>query len=362
MESSNSQARRPPASPLNDDFPFVLREALKPLQEWFEQTDVVEICVNEPGIVYVERLGSSSMERHDVSALSADVIRHIAERVAAYSKQSVNAGTPLLSATLPRGERFQAVLPPAAPKGGSLTIRKQVVQKLTLQDYVNRNAFTRTLHRYKNLDASNPKVVLTETEKSLIAKLVAGDFPAFLTEAVRNRYSMVLSGGTSTGKTTFLNMLFDLVPKHERILTIEDVQELKPPQPNAVSMIASKGDQGQAKVTIQTLLESALRMRPDRIFLGELRAEEAFTFFRAVNTGHPGSITTVHADSTEMAFQQLVLMGLQSRSGLSADDIRSYVKTVIPIVVQLKRWEDPATQSDFRGVQDVYFSLAESLR
>jgi type IV secretion system protein VirB11 len=173
---------------------------------------------------------------------------------------------------------------------------------------------------------------------------------------------MVLSGGTSTGKTTFLNMLFDLVPIHERLITIEDVQELKPPQPNAVSMIASKGDQGQAKVTIQTLLESALRMRPDRIFLGELRAEEAFTFFRAVNTGHPGSITTVHADSTEMAFHQLVLMGLQSRTGLQAEDIRSYVKTVIPIVVQLKRWEDTETKSDFRGVQDIYFSLAESVR
>ncbi|MGB8816847.1 MAG: P-type DNA transfer ATPase VirB11 [Rhizobiaceae bacterium] len=358
--SSRALEKTGPLSVVNGS-PFPLKEALKPLQLWLDQDDVVEICVNCPGVVFVERLGSSSMEFHAVPALTENHIRHIAERVAAFTKQSVNAEKPLLSATLPNGERFQAVLPPAATRGGSITIRKQVVQKLTLDDYMKRNAFSRTFHRYRDLKLP-PKAIITDIDKQLIGRLVAADYSSFLREAVRNKYSMVLSGGTSTGKTTFLNMLFDLVPSHERIITIEDVSELKPQQSNTVSMLASKGEQGQSKVSIQTLLESSLRMRPDRIFLGELRAEEAFTFFRAVNTGHPGSITTVHADSTDMAFHQLVLMGLQARTGLQAPEIRDYVKTVIPIVVQLKRWEDVDTHSDFRGVQDIFFSAAEAFR
>lgn len=348
----------PPKPDLFGGGSFVLVESLQPIRKWLDQPDVVEICVNGPGIIFIERLGSSAMEFHQVPAMDEKHIRHIAERVAAATKQSVNAEKPILSATLPDGSRFQAVLPPATDNGGSITIRKQVVQELSIEDYVKRQAFTRTLHRYKSLkipkDAHCPPA-----ELELISDLQKGDFAEFLRRAITAKTSIVLSGGTSTGKTTFLNMLLKLVPEHERIITIEDVRELKPPQKNAVSMLASKGEQGQAKVTIQTLLESSLRMRPDRIFLGELRSEEAFTFMRAVNTGHPGSITTVHADSTEMAFQQLVLMGLQARTGLEAKDILDYVKSVIPIVVQLKRWEDVETKSDFRGVADIYYSRAE---
>lgn len=340
---------------------YPLVQSLNPIRLWLDQPDVVEICINEPTMVFIERLGSSAMEMHNVPELSSAHIKHIAERVAAATNQSVNNEKPILSATLPDGSRFQAVLPPAAPNGGSITIRKQVVQELKLDDYVKRGAFTRTLHRYKVLNIPD-QAVLDNSERLMMEALRQADFPTFLRLAVSNKTSMVLSGGTSTGKTTFLNMLLALVPSHERIITIEDVRELKPPHKNTVSMLASKGEQGQARVTIQTLLESSLRMRPDRIFLGELRAEEAFTFFRAVNTGHPGSITTVHADSTDMAFHQLVLMGLQAATNLSAENIMDYVKTVIPVVVQLKRWEDTATKSDFRGVQDIYFSAAEKFR
>ena len=137
----------------------------------------------------------------------------------------------------------------------------------------------------------------------------------------------------------FLNMLLKLVPPRERIITLEDVRELRPTQPNNVVLLASKGDQGEAQVTIQDLLEATLRMRPDRIFVGELRSKEAFTFLRAVNTGHPGSITTVHADTPTGAYQQLVMMGLQADLGIKAADIEAYVRSVIPIVVQLQRTE-----------------------
>ena len=321
---------------------FVLNDALAPIRPWLDAPDVIEISVNRPGEVYVERLGGQRMIFTEVTELNEVAIRHMAERVAASTRQEVNSAKPLLSATLPRGERFQAVLPPAAPLGGAISIRKQVISDLSLEDYEGRGAFDQV------------EIIgdggLSRSERELMGCLQARDFKGFLRLAVTSCQSMVVSGGTSTGKTTFLNMLLKLVPAHERIITIEDVRELKPPQKNSVTLLASKGDQGESNVSIQDLLEATLRMRPDRIFLGELRSKEAFSFLRAVNTGHPGSITTVHADSPEGAYQQLVMMGLQADLGLKAEDIATYVRSVIPIVVQLKRTDSA------RFVSDIFYS------
>lgn len=338
-----------------------LAKALAPISQWLEEPDVIEICINQPNVVFVERVGGAGMERHVVDLSEKDIL-HIAQRVAAATRQAISPEKPLLSATLPDGSRLQAALPPVAPQGGSITIRKQVIQELSLDDYVRRGAFSRTLRRYKHIDLENEKsVLLSADEKRMAALLQEGRFPEFLEIVVRNRISILLSGGTSTGKTTFLNMLLKFIPERDRLLTIEDVRELKPPQPNWVSLLASKGDQGQAKVTVQDLLEATLRMRPERILLGELRGPEAFTFLHVVNTGHPGSLSTIHADSPDMAFQRLVLMGLQANLGLRADDIMGYVKSVIPVVIQLKRWTDEETGQDFRGVSDILYSGAESL-
>jgi len=123
----------------------------------------------------------------------------------------------------------------------------------------------------------------------------------------------------------------------ERVISIEDTRELQPPQPNWLSLLASKGDQGTSKVTIQDLLESSLRLLPDRLFLGEIRGAEAATFLQAVNTGHPGSLTTLHADSTYSAFDRLALMTLQSDLKLTKAEILEYVRSVVPMVVQLRR-------------------------
>ena len=120
--------------------------------------------------------------------------------------------------------------------------------------------------------------------------------------------SILISGGTSSGKTTFLNACLKSVDPHERIITLEDTRELFPPQANAVHLLASRGDQGTANVTIQSLLEASLRMRPDRLFVGEVRGSEAFAFLRAINTGHPGSMSTVHADTPLGAYEQLAMM------------------------------------------------------
>ena len=136
----------------------------------------------------------------------------------------------------------------------------------------------------------------------------------FLTKAVQSHQNIVISGGTSTGKTTFLNALLQEIPLDERIITIEDTREVNAPHGNMLNLIAAKGDQGKALITIQDLLEATLRLRPDRIILGELRGKEAYTFLRAINTGHPGSICTLHADSPKGAIDQLSLMVLQALS------------------------------------------------
>ena len=319
-----------------------LDQALNPLRPWLESPDVVEILINRPGEVFVEVLGAPAMERYLVERLGVDAIRNMAERVAGWSDQSVNEETPLLSAALPTGERFQAVLPPAAPNGGAIAIRKQVVKDLTLDDYAKLGAFDRV--RVSQVGA------LSDTDQELNRRLLAGDIISFLQLAVQARYSMLIAGGTSTGKTTFLNALLKLVPDSDRILTIEDTRELFPSQPNYVPLIASKGGQGLSTATIQSLLEASLRMRPDRIFLGELRGAEAWSFLRAVNTGHPGSLTTVHADSPDMAYEQLMLMVLQANLGLKREEIITYIRTVLPICVQLTR------EGGWRGVAEIQFS------
>ena len=264
-----------------------------------------EISVNRPGELFVERLGVSSMERVEDAQFTADWIRTLSERVAGSTNQVVNDEHPILSASLPSGERFQCVLPPAAPEGGALSIRKQVIHDIGLDVYQRRGAFEHT--------RVGRQLPLSAAEEELVV-MMQRDFDAmeFLRAAVRLRVSIVVSGGTSTGKTTFLNALLKEIPDEERIVTIEDTRELKPITPNTVALLASKGDQGRAKVTQQQLLEASLRMRPDRLMLGELRGAEAFSFLQAINTGHPGSLTTVHANSGRSAYERLALMVMQS--------------------------------------------------
>lgn len=334
-----------------------LNRALEPLRPWLDDERVVEICANGPGRVWVEIAGASAMEAFEVPALDRAAIVHLMERVAASSSQSVSEETPLLSAALPGGERFQGVLAPATPDGGAFAIRKQVVKEMRLEDYRERGAF-------EAISIEDPDA-LSATDRQLCELLDAGKVEDFIRLAVRERYSILLSGGTSSGKTTFLNAILHEVPAEERIITIEDTREVRPHQPNYLPLVASRGDQGLARVTVELLLQAAMRLRPDRIFLGEIRGPEAYAFLRAVNTGHPGSITTIHADSPAGAFEQLALMVMQAGPGLSKAEIIDYVRTVLPIVIQQTRrggwrgttaiwfnrmsdWQDAA-----RGVQDV---------
>jgi len=334
--------------PLWESLPVFFRQAATPIRGWLQNPDVIEICVNRPGEVWVESLGKPAMERFEVADLTAEAVDRLAQHVAGLTHQSVNSSTPLLSAAMPHGERFQGVLSPAAPAGGAFSIRKQVIANLDLQDYAERGAFDHVKVRGpRTPDLDHYPEVETELA-SLLRDATRDGVLRALSFAVKNHVTMIISGGTSSGKTTFLNALLKEVPDTERVVSIEDTRELQPPQPNWLSLLASKGGQGMAQVTIQDLLEASLRLRPDRLFLGEIRGPEAATFLQAVNTGHPGSLTTLHADSSFGAFERLALMTLQSDLKLTKAEIMDYVRSVVPVVVQLRR-------RPTRGVAEIYF-------
>ncbi|MER9080831.1 P-type DNA transfer ATPase VirB11 [Mesorhizobium sp. M0895] len=330
-----------------NDRHYFLYRALEPLKPFLDDPRVVEVSVNRPGHVYVERLGDEHMAFFSVPELTTAEIVNIGERVAASTNQFISRANPILSAALPTGERIQVVLPPAAPDGGAVSLRKQVVSDFSLDDYRDNGAFERVSVAIGGV---------SDIDRELIRLLHAEDIHGFVRSAIANRVSILVSGGTSSGKTTFLNACLKSVDSRERIITLEDTRELFPPQSNSVHLLASKGDQGTASVTIQSLLEASLRMRPDRLFVGEVRGSEAFSFLRAINTGHPGSMTTVHADTPPGAYEQLAMMVMQS--GLSAAypkaDLISYIRSVIPIVIQLRR------DGGRRGVSEIFFARLES--
>lgn len=325
---------------------YFLDRALEPLRPFLNDPKVVEISVNKPGHVYVERLGANHMEFHDVHALSAADIQNIGERVAGATDQFISKSAPILSAALPTGERIQIVLPPASPEGGSISIRKQVFSNFSLEEYRDSGSLDKVSFAVGGL---------SDIDRVLIEYLKQNRIFDFINTAITQRVSMLISGGTSSGKTTFLNACLKSVHPKERIITLEDTRELFPIQENRVHLVASKGGQGTADVTIQHLLESSLRMRPDRLFVGEIRGAEAFAFLRAINTGHPGSMSTVHADTPQGAYEQLAMMMQQAglSGGYSKHDLMSYIRMVIPIVIQLRR------DGGKRGVSEIFFARNE---
>jgi type IV secretion system protein VirB11 len=230
---------------------------------------------------------------------------------------------------LPDGSRIQVVAPPATRGPLALAIRRQVAASLTLQDYNADGMFADT----------HTGTVRGPAEEEL-RRLIAGrSFAQALTLAVRSRKNILVAGGTSTGKTTFLNALLREVPRDERLILIEDTPELFVDHDNYVGLVSVRGDLGEANVSMNDLVSAALRMRPNRMILGELRGLEALPFLRAVNSGHPGSMTTIHANSPDSAMEQLALLVLQAGTRLSRADVRHYVTQSIDVFVQLGRSE-----------------------
>lgn len=308
-----------------EDAGYYLDSFLAPLAPWLARADITDVWINGPGELWVETLGGL-IERFEDASLTEDLLRRLARQVAAFGSQGISRSQPLLAASLPDGSRVQVVAPPATRGGHVFSIRRHVASDLSLADWENEDAFEGLTQGRTGLEDHRGWHSLGER-----------DAAAALRQAVSSRQNIIVAGGTSTGKTTFLNSLLAEIPAHERLILIEDTEELKLRHANAVGLIAARGSLSEAQVSAEDLLIAALRMRPDRIILGELRGQEAFTFLRAVNTGHPGSMTTIHADTPQRAIEQLALLVLQSGSRLSRDDVREYVRQSIDVFVQLER-------------------------
>ena len=298
--------------------------ALRPI---LSDPSVTELCINRPGEAFLET--RSGWRRESLAFADYDWCLRFAKLVANATHQRIDSDCPLLSASLPSGERVQIVIPPATTTGCvAITLRRPADEVWSIAELAERGIFRATRKAGAQGDSA---------DRELARLLAAGEYESFMRLAVRSRKNIVVSGPTGSGKTTWTKALIREIPGEERLITIEDARELVLDRhPNHVRLFYSKDDQGLARVSPKQLLESCLRMKPDRILLAELRAEEAFDYLRNVNSGHPGSITSVHASSAELAFEQLVLLVKQSPGGreMARRDIKSLLTFLIDVVIQ----------------------------
>ncbi len=304
---------------------------LVPLRHLLDDAELTELCINRPGEAYIER--STGWERVPLACASFEWCLRLAKLIANSTRQKIDAQSPLLSATLPSGERAQVVLPPATTPGTvAITIRRPANQVWTLEELNAKCIFARAHIGIGNAGSPDPG------EVELATLLAKPDPIEFLRLAVRARKNILVSGPTGCGKTTLAKALILEIPSDERLITIEDARELiLDHHPNHVRLYYSKDGQGQSQVSPKQLLQACLRMRPDRILLAELRGEEAFDYLRNVNSGHPGSITSIHASSCDLAFEQLVLLIKESNAGqgMNRSDILSLVHQAVDVVIQV---------------------------
>ena len=313
-------------------FPPTLRsdatvnEFLAPLRILLDDPKVNELCVNKPGELFVERAGE--WERLDVPRLTFSHCQSLATAIATLTGQHTSEQNPLLSASLLTGERIQIVQPSATVADViGICIRKPSSQVRRMEDFAEQGLFRRVREVKRDLEPF---------ERELLDLKAKGKFVEFFRLAVRSHQTMVVAGKTGSGKTTFMKGLVEEVSTQERLITIEDAAELTlPNHPNKLHLFYSKGSQGASTVTAKLLLEACLRLRPDRIFLAEMRGEEAFYFLRLAASGHPGSITSVHAGSCELAFDQISLMVRESAGGggMTTPEINQLARSVIDVVV-----------------------------
>ena len=312
-----------------------LNHYLAPLAIWLNDPEVSEISINAPQQLFIERGGV--ITQYQVKELHNYWLQGLADLIARFSGQRLSEVEPLLSAQLPAGHRIQIIIPPACePEHIVLSIRKQVLHDVSLDDYATMGAFANTQPHPINSDRN---LVPLSADNQLLAELFAkGEYFKFLKQAITAKKNILISGGTSTGKTTFLNACLKEIPQDERIITLEDVREVKIPHKNKVHLLASKGEQGTAKITMTQLIQASLRLRPDRIILGELRGKEAADFINATATGHDGSVASIHASSPTLAFIRLVhMVKLNPAMNLSREDILADLHHLIDVVVQIKR-------------------------
>jgi pilus assembly protein CpaF len=304
-----------------------------PLEPLLKDHTISDILVNRSDLVYVERAGI--MEQVDVKFRDDRHLLQIIDRIVGGVGRRVDESSPMVDARLPDGSRVNAIIPPLALDGPALSIRRFGASPLTAE-------------RLLELQSISPEML------------------EVLSAAVRARISILISGGTGAGKTTFLNMLSGYIPNTERLITIEDSAELQIQQENVVRLETRPPNvEGKGAVYQRQLLINSLRMRPDRIVIGEVRGEEAFDMLQAMNTGHEGSMTTIHANTCRDALARLESMVAMANFNLQEKAVRQQIASAVGLVVQIARMSDgtrrvisiseiTGMESDTISMQDIF--------
>jgi len=281
---------------------------LGPIDPLIKDSTVQEIMINAPDTVYVERDGV--LYRSDIRFRDDAHVRRVAERILAPIGRRIDEGSPMVDARLPDGSRVNITVPPATPRNATITIRKFRQDRLSLEDLMSAGTMDERMAE-------------------------------FIGACTANRLNILISGGTGTGKTTLLNAVSSFIPRSERIITIEDPLELTLQQPHVLSMEARPPDlTGRHAILRRDLLRNSLRMRPDRIIVGEVRGPEAFERLQAMNTGHDGSMSTVHANTGRDALSRIENMVLMAGFELPVTAIREHVASALHMFIQMERGAD----------------------
>jgi pilus assembly protein CpaF len=301
------------------------------LDDLLSDPDVTEVMCNDYDEIWVERDGI--VERSDVAFANRDDYRTVIEKIVSAVGRRVDESSPMVDARLPDGSRVNAIVPPLAVHGPCLTIRRFSEDPFTAQDLIGFGS-------------------------------LSDDLALVLEACVRGKLNVLVSGGTATGKTTMLNVLSRFIPEHERIITVEDAAELQLQQPHVVTLEARPANtEGQGQVTIRDLVRNTLRMRPDRIVVGECRGGEALDMLQAMNTGHEGSLTTLHANSPRDALSRLEMLVLMAGVDLPERAIREMIASAIDIIVQITRLPDGSRKvtsvQEIHGMEDRTIVLQE---
>ena len=318
---------------------------LRAFEGWLEDASISEVAVNVPGIVHLWKRGI--WEQVAAPGITFEYLQALGSFLANIAQKPFDEGDPILSAYLPGGERIEMTMPPTAARGMIyLNLRKHTSEAFELGQFVEQGYFERTRHLHSaSLSVDERARLLAQLEPAQVALwelAQAGDWPKFLAQSVRHHQNTVVSGATGSGKTSFIRALIEIIPPWERLITVEDTPEMPlRSHPNSQALFYRRDSHAGERVvgaTAKQVLQAVMRKTPNRVLLAELRGDETFYYVQNIlNSGHPGGITTVHANSPVEAFVRIALLIKASQEGrsLALDEILRLLHTLVRVVVQL---------------------------